>query len=206
MRVIVTAAAALLLTAAGSAAAQASPEDPASWVACVAQAQQLPSDGMPTRPPKEPVCYYTWQEYASAVTSGKVTSFRDGASPEAKLAQIDAVSRAQGAVLLARFWDYTNFGGSFLDFVAEPCADPLPAGWSWPYIGSTWDNRISSARVYANTNTRCTMTTLYSGRDFSGDYHFCVPECSSLGDMNNRTTSMIISTRPYLNGILPESA
>lgn len=153
MRVIVTAAAAVLLAAAGSTAAQASPGDLEGWVGCVAQAQKLSSDGTPTSPPKEPVCYDTWEEHASA-------------------------SQSSSAILVARGWDYTNFGGSFIDFVvSSDCPDvtvPYPSiGWGWAYIGSTWDNRISSMRVYANANTKCTSATMYSQRSWTGDAYAC---------------------------------
>ena len=82
-------------------------------------------------------------------------------------------------------YKYSNFGGSSYTWTVTGvgCTDSLSYGIS--QMPSGWDNSVSSARSYAN----CNHYYHWENKDNKGAVLDCGTSCSSMGVMDNQTSS-----------------
>lgn len=89
----------------------------------------------------------------------------------------------QSSFLIARFYNYTNYGGLLAEYYAGAACSSTQS-WSAPTLGSN-DNKFESARGYSN----CDYLTAYEGTYFNGGYVFCAVPCASFYSFNNKISS-----------------
>lgn len=136
----------------------------------------------------ETACFDTFSQAIGAATLGRV-ELDPSITPEDVS---DAMLAAGGVGLLPAIqvvigidWDYTNFGGSSYTWVANDygCSSSIQYGVTT--MPSGWDNRVSSARGYSN----CNYYYHYQNTSYGGASIVCHTECSSMGSMDNDTSS-----------------
>ena len=126
-------------------------------------------------------CFDT--EVAMASSIAKVT----GSVPTDVAESADLQARpgavAASSAVLARLYSATSYGGDVLTVIG-PSDDWCDANAvTVNDIGSTWDNRVSSVRVYFGCSVR-----LYASINLGGD-SAVFGTASSVGSMDNRTSS-----------------
>jgi hypothetical protein len=89
--------------------------------------------------------------------------------------------------ILAKMYDHADYGGSYLEVTASNACDTnSDIDYSIPNVGSTWNDRISSWRGYAQCQIR-----IYENASFGGASYGAYTNSSYVGAaMNDRTTSI----------------
>lgn len=108
--------------------------------------------------------------------------------------QLDTLEREQRArrdqlaeaatYVIAIDYENTGYGGSSLIWQqSSPCTPSI--GYSASSMPSGWNDRLSSTRGYSD----CTKNVLYEHQSWGGTKRTCLPDCSSVGTMNDKTSS-----------------
>jgi hypothetical protein len=139
-------------------------------------------------------CFDTFSDAIYAATQGEVNLPYE-ASPEDITPEMFADSKATTTIISV---DYTgsNYGGSSLTWVVENeygCSSYSCGLFGWFKCWKTysagslgsWNDVISSTRAYAG----CNNNQLFEHSDFGGATQTCTPDCSTLGAMDNETSS-----------------
>lgn len=94
-------------------------------------------------------------------------------------------SSLSSQVVIGIDWDSTNFAGSSYTWVVSGSGCSSSTQYSVSSMPSGWDNRVSSARGYSN----CNYFYHYQNTSYGGSSVVCNTECSSMGSLNNATSS-----------------
>src|SRR5690606_8767253 len=182
-----------------------------SWQAQLAHAAENPTDsarpdsgrhcvvglhaaqlGAATEPQAtEPACFDTFAEAIDFATGGRVRLPKDATQvSERQLLAAGAISTARAPVarpLVGIEYQHTNFGGASLTLYGASGTGCYAGTWyGFPDLASLdFDNRISSGRTYSNC-----IGKHHDGTNYTGTYTYCETSCSTLGSMNDRTSSI----------------
>lgn len=159
---------------------------------CVAGIPAVPADGATAaESTSEPICFDTFAESIDFATGGRLTLTPSAKSvDEAQLRDAGAVSTSDAQVarpLLGVEYQNSSYGGDSLVLYGSSGTGCYAGDWyGFPNMASFgFNNRISSAKMYSN----CLGKHL-DGTSYTGDYTYCDSSCSSLGSMNDRTSSI----------------
>jgi hypothetical protein len=133
-----------------------------------------------------PRCFPSFSEAIEFATDGRVELPRAGTVDDLDntfLNDVDPGTNANNVIGIE--YEHSNFAGSSLIFYNEfTCRTHTMLVSSMP---SGWNDRISSARAYAD----CARSEHYEHNDFGGSMFDCHSECSYIGNaMNDRTSSI----------------
>lgn len=95
-------------------------------------------------------------------------------------AQAMRAAEVAADLVIARFYDGTNYSGAVLTWVqSRACTSSYDSEWQWADLRSTsggnWNNRVSSIRTY----NRCDVK-LYDGINFTGAASTWIDTASNL--------------------------
>ncbi|WP_157181247.1 hypothetical protein [Actinopolymorpha alba] len=159
---------------------------------CVAGLAAVPVDGVAgTSKVTDFTCYDTFAESIRHATGGRVTVASGAESVTTKqLLTAGAISTGTAAAaqpLLGIEYQNGSFGGESLVLYGSSGTGCYAGTWyGFPRMSDLgFDNRISSARAYSNC-----IGKHHDGTSYTGDYVYCESSCSSLGAMNDRTSSI----------------
>lgn len=153
---------------------------------CVAHA--VPADKVDLAQPAPPTCFASFAAAIRFATDGTVRL--PASATMVTQAQLDAgraTDRMASTVIGIEYED-TNFGGDdWIVSVASGCTDGGTERWTSVLTGTSWDNRISSARTYAGCKSRH-----YENSNFTGSQYLC--GCSQMSVMSDRTSAILWSS------------
>ncbi|MEV7012276.1 hypothetical protein [Streptosporangium sp. NPDC051022] len=155
--------------------------------------------------PVNATCYRTYAEAIAEVTGGKVTDAPDpatmtGADRADLNRRIEAASRAnkQASALadeypfrVATVWEHENYQGSSMVFVSKGGCRKYGDLYKYAELAYGWNDRISSFEGHEGCRG-----LLYEHTYFGGSYTQRINKASSLGRMNDRTSSAQIGYMP----------
>jgi hypothetical protein len=168
---------------------------------CVIKLDPAGSGASPSAAAQELECYPTFPDAIFAATQGWVHLPRGEAFRtqldilDHELAARETELKEASSVVVAVDYEHIDYndkyqGASLTWTFSAPC-DPYTYHQS-PTMPSIyvlqnphWDNRVSSTRGYA----KCQRNTLFEHPDYGGTYLTCTPDCTSVGAMNEKTSS-----------------
>jgi hypothetical protein len=137
-----------------------------------------------------PECYPTFRDAIFFATKGIILL----SSKEPFSAQLDILDQEQKArkddlvanstFVIAIDYEHINYGGSSIIWQHTAQCDPT-GGFAAASMPSGWDNRLSSTRGYSG----CDKNVLWEHQNWTGSKLTCFPNCSSVGSMNDKTSS-----------------
>jgi hypothetical protein len=135
----------------------------------------------------ESACFDTFSEAIQAATKSRVLldpSIRPENITETMLNNVEGIDLDAVQVVIGIDWDYSNYGGSTYTWVVSNygCSDTIQ--YSVSSMPSGWNDRVSSAKGYSN----CSFYH-YQNTNFGGSSVVCNPNCSSMGALDNSTSS-----------------
>jgi hypothetical protein len=159
---------------------------------CVVGMAPIPAGGtMDDATASEPTCYDSFAEAIEAATGGRLLLDADANSvAQQDLQEAGAVSTPKAQVarpLLGVEYQNSSYGGNSLVLYGSSGSGCYAGEWyGFPSMASLgFDNRISSAKMYSNC-----VGKHHAGSSYTGDYTYCSGNCSSLGSLNDRTSSI----------------
>jgi hypothetical protein len=138
-----------------------------------------------------PTCFDTFAEAIDFATAGRVTLDAEASTvSEKQLRSAGAVSSEVSQVarpLLGVEYQYGSYGGNSLVLYGSSGTGCYSGDWyGFPNMADLgFNNRISSAKMYSNC-----LGKHHDGTSYTGSYTYCDANCSSLGSMNDRTSSI----------------
>jgi len=137
----------------------------------------------------EPVvdCFPTFAEAVEFATDGELS-----ASSPAELEQaVESEAVAMASVVLGYEYKGSSYsGGSIVLYGTSGSGCGSGSTYGFSSMPTGWNNVISSAKVFASC-----WSIHYDYTGYSGDRRTCTGSCSSLGTMNNRTSSILFTPR-----------
>ena len=133
-------------------------------------------------------CFDNFADSISAATNGRVLlnhSARPNDVTNELLNSNSGLSSLSSQVVIGIDWDDTNFGGSSNTWAVSGSGCSSSVKYSASTMPSGWDNRVSSARGYSG----CNYYYHYQNTNFGGSSVVCNTECSSMGSLDNATSS-----------------
>lgn len=130
-------------------------------------------------------CFSTFGEAIDFITGGEVKA--DSPGELDRLAATGTDMTAAASVVLGYEYKKTGYSGAALVLYGASgsgCGSSTTYGFS--SMPSGWNNVISSARSFAGC-----WSTHYASTSYRGDRRTCQGACSTLGTMNNRTSSIV---------------
>jgi hypothetical protein len=134
------------------------------------------------------VCFDNFARSISAATNGRVQlngSIQPGSMTEEALNSNNGVYSPSSQVVIGIDWEDSNFGGSSYTWVVSGSGCSSSTQYSVSSMPSGWDNRVSSAKGYSN----CNYFYHYQNTSYGGSSVACNTECSSMGSLDNATSS-----------------
>ena len=133
-------------------------------------------------------CFNNFSDSIFAATKGRVKlnrSIQPGELTDEMLNGREEQSSFSYQVVIGIDWDDNDYRGGSYTWVVDGngCSSTIQYGVS--SMPSGWDNRVSSARGYSN----CNSFYHYKNTNYDGSLIVCDPECSSMGTLNNATSS-----------------
>lgn len=135
----------------------------------------------------ESACFDTFSEAIQAATKGRVRldpSIRPEDITDTMLNDVEGEGLSAVQVVIGIDWDYSNFGGSTYTWVVNNNGCSTTIQYSVSTMPSGWNDRVSSAKAYSN----CSFYH-YQNTNFEGSSVVCNPNCSSMGALDNATSS-----------------
>jgi hypothetical protein len=136
----------------------------------------------------ESACFSTFAESISAATKGRV-QLSNSATPatvtESILNNVSSGMRSTPNIVIGIDYYFSNYIGSSYTWVVSNTGCTSNTSYSVSTMPSGWDDIISSAVAYSN----CNYFTHYEDTSFGGASVVCNTECSSMGSLNNATSS-----------------
>lgn len=135
--------------------------------------------------PADPRCFQTFSEAIFAATGGAVS-----VSPNAKPGDLNEQAMPSDLQPAASYvigieYQHANYGGSSIVYRNAHTCNGYQH--SVAFVGSGWNDRISSARAYSG----CNHSVHYEHSNFGGALRDCGGACSYIGDaMNDKTSSI----------------
>jgi len=136
----------------------------------------------------ESKCFDSFSESIRAATKGRVQldhTIQPEAVTEYMLNGGAEKDLADVQVVIGIDWDYTNFAGSSYTWVVSNNGCSSSIQYSISSMPAGWDNRVSSARAYSN----CNYYYHYQNTNYGGSSVVCNTECSTMGSLDNATSS-----------------
>ena len=160
---------------------------------CVVRLEAAGSDEPQLPTPTEPECYPTFRDAIFFATRGVVLlPARETFSVQLEILDQELKARrdelsAAASYVLAIDSEHINYQGASHVWTAPgPC---LPLGASYQQASgmpsSWWNDRVSSTRGYSD----CDRNVLFEHANYGGGSFTCWPDCSSVGWINDRTSS-----------------
>jgi hypothetical protein len=140
-------------------------------------------------PLAEPVvdCFPTFAEAVLFATDGELSAVSPAELEEA----VESESVAMASVVLGYEYKGSSFsGGSIVLYGTSGSGCGSGSTYGFSSMPTGWNNVVSSAKVFASC-----WSTHYDYTSYSGDRRTCTGSCSSLGTMNNRTSSILFRPR-----------
>lgn len=140
-------------------------------------------------PIPEPVvdCFPSFGEAVEFATGGELSAD----SPAELESVIESAEVTAASVVLGYEYKGTSYtGGSLVLYGTSGSGCGSGSTYGFSSMPSGWSDVISSAKVFASC-----WSTHYDYTGYSGDRRTCYGSCSSLGTMNNRTSSILFRPR-----------
>jgi hypothetical protein len=137
----------------------------------------------------EPVvdCFATFAEAVEFATDGELSA----SSPAELEAAVESEAAAMASVVLGYEYKGSSYsGGSIVLYGTSGSGCGSGSTYGFSSMPTGWNNVISSAKVFASC-----WSIHYDYTGYSGDRRTCTGSCSSLGTMNNRTSSILFTPR-----------
>jgi hypothetical protein len=136
----------------------------------------------------EPVidCFPTFAAAMEFVTGGALVAETPAQLDRLAAESPDAMATASWIVLGYEYKSTGYSGGSLVLYGTSGSGCGSSTTYGFPTMPSGWNNVISSARAFNGC-----WSTHYDGTSYSGTRRTCTPSCSTLGTMNNRTSSIV---------------
>jgi len=136
-------------------------------------------------------CFATFTEAIAVATDGAVTDAPEQAAEAMadptfarRIEAADAVGAASSVLGIS--WEHINYGGSSVSWTASyGCDDYLDVDWQVGNVGSTWNDRISSAQSFSHCQSKYWENQYYTGSSTSW-----FTNASLFGTMNDKATSI----------------
>lgn len=136
----------------------------------------------------ETKCFNSFTESLLAATKGRVqldSSIQPEEVTENLLNDYAGNNLTDLQVVIGIDWDYSNFAGSSYTWVVSGSGCSSSVQYRVSSMPSGWDNRVSSARAYSN----CNYYYHYQNTNQEGSSVVCNTECSTMGSLDNATSS-----------------
>jgi hypothetical protein len=170
-----------LLTAADFGDENIKPSHCYSLLAPISYNSDMPSEIIKT------VCFGTFAEAMFEATNHHINL--DPSSSPADLSDeiinsLDYTDLPDAQVVIGIDWDYTNYGGNSNIWVVSDTGCSPSLQYQVPTMPVGWNDRVSSSKAYSNCS-------FYHYRDtyYGGPYLICDPNCSTMGSLDNATSS-----------------
>ncbi len=137
----------------------------------------------------ESSCFDTFTEAIYSATRGRVLldpSIRPEDITNEMLESMEDPGIPGAQVVIGIDWDYTNYGGSSYIWVVSQSGCSPSIHYQVSSMPAGWNDRVSSAKAYSN----CSFNH-YRDTNFGGPYLVCNPNCSTMGSLDNATSSEI---------------
>jgi len=135
-------------------------------------------------------CYPSFSEAIFAATEGAVWLAPDEERStglerlEQELQRMDKSLATKATFVIAIDFQNSNFQGASLTWTGTgACSASL--SFSASSMPSGWNDVVSSTRGFSN----CNHNKIFENNNFGGAQQTCTPNCSSLGAMNDKTSS-----------------
>lgn len=133
-------------------------------------------------------CFNTFAEAIEAATQGRVhldPDVRPEDLTDGILNNVNDKDSMAAQVVIGIDWDSPNYGGSSYTWVVADsgCTDILQYSVSSMPVG--WNDRVSSAKAYSG----CSYYYHYQNSNFGGSSVTCNTDCSTMGSLDNATSS-----------------
>ncbi|MDX6200969.1 MAG: hypothetical protein QOJ83_469 [Frankiales bacterium] len=157
--------------------------------------QQVTGPGVAVAP--APHCFSTYPQAVAYLTGGRVqlrstlAAEPDGSGTSPEDAQIAEAEAANSVYVLSTEYQNSGYGGSTYTFTWS--SDCTSLNYAWSSMPSGWNNDISSSHAGATCNaihydsSGATPNTAPAGASIQCP---AFTSCSSLGTMNDKTSSM----------------
>ncbi|EFH88286.1 conserved hypothetical protein [Ktedonobacter racemifer DSM 44963] len=133
-------------------------------------------------------CFHTFSESIAAATGGRTHLPATVKPQNLTQAMLDthatAVSPQSSYVLSVEYWDWHYQGATWAISSSLPCDQVSSYGMS--YVGSDWNDGISSAIGYSN----CNHVRHWDNANYWGANIDCNSRCYTMGAMNDHTSSI----------------
>lgn len=132
------------------------------------------------------VCYGSFRDAVFVATEGR-TVLPEGVGPaDLTQAMLPPAGATTTVVIGVDYdnWHYDDSAGTRIWEASSGCSSSL--AWFVDDVGSTWANRISSAKAYNN----CNRYEHYELKNRQGSLIPCTPNCYEMGIMNDKTNSL----------------
>ena len=158
---------------------------------CVVRLEAAGSEASQMPAPREPECYSTFRDAIFFATGGSVLlPSKQPFRVQLEILDQDLKARQEEMSATSTFvaaidYEHINYGGSSLVWqISGPCT---PSNWFYAngMPSSWWNDRVSSTRGYSD----CGKNILFEHANRTGGSLTCWPNCSSVGWMNDRTSS-----------------
>ena len=93
---------------------------------------------------------------------------------------------ASTGALIGQDYDLTNYRTLLVQWTGSAYGCTTGSSYAIPNVGSSLNDRIESSRSYSG----CSHNYHYQNSSYTGTIAPCGTSCSTLGTMNNRTTSL----------------
>ena len=143
-------------------------------------------------------CFTTFTQAIAAATGGVITDApadpaRATADPvfaQRLTVLSDAIAAGKAAVtasaVLGISWEHINYGGASHTWSASyGCDNSLDVDWQVANVGTTWNDRISSAQSFSNCQSK-----YWEHANFAGQSTAWFTIASNFGTMNDKATSI----------------
>lgn len=140
-------------------------------------------------PMAEPVvdCFPTFGEAVEFATDGELSA----SSPAELEDAVESETVAMASVVLGYEYKGSSYsGGSIVLYGTSGSGCGSGSTYGFSSMPTGWNNVISSAKVFASC-----WSVHYDYTSYRGDRRTCTGSCSSLGTMNNRTSSILFRPR-----------
>lgn len=158
---------------------QALPEPPASTTT---ESDPVVDDTLGLVP--APMACFTTARQALINATGVDPGFDPGQITAPLVRTLDALLPTQ--TIIGVSWGKENSKGSSVLWKADYGCFQGVTTWVVSNVGPQWNDRISSSEAFA----RCDIFRHFEHASFKGATLNCSPQCSTMGAMNNQTTSL----------------
>jgi hypothetical protein len=171
----------LLLTAANFEDAYIKPEHCYSLLAPISYNSNMPSEII------EIACFETFAQAMYEATNKQIdldpSSGLDDITDE-MINSLEYTDLPDAQVVIGIDWDYTNYGGNSNIWVTPDIGCSPSLQYQVPSMPVGWNDRVSSSKAYSN----CSFYH-YRDTNYGGSYVICDPNCSTMGSLDNATSS-----------------